>query len=45
MEYAYDKLDELNEIKDGYRIIGIYEILAHRENSDLITITNDKRNH
>jgi len=44
MEYAYNKLDELNEIKNGYRIIGIYEILTQRDNSDLITITNYKRN-
>jgi hypothetical protein len=44
MEYAYDKLDELNETKNGYRIVGVYEILTQRDNSDLITITNYKRN-
>jgi len=43
MEYAYNKLDELNETKNGYRIIGIYEILTQRSNSDLTTITNYKR--
>ena len=27
MKFAYDKLDELNELVGGYRIIGVYEIL------------------
>jgi len=27
MKFAYDKLDELNEMVSGYRIIGVYEIL------------------
>tara|TARA_R100000664_G_C2729195_1_gene120224 strand:+ start:291 stop:503 length:213 start_codon:yes stop_codon:yes gene_type:complete len=27
MNFAYDKLDELNKNASGYRIIGIYEIL------------------
>ena len=27
MKFAYDKLDELNELVSGYRIIGVYEIL------------------
>ena len=27
MKFAYDKLDELNNIKAGYRIVGVYEIL------------------
>ena len=43
MNYAYNKLDELNETKNGYRIVGIYEILIQRENSDLLTTTNYKR--
>lgn len=27
MEFAYDKLDELNNHLAGYRIVGVYEIL------------------
>jgi hypothetical protein len=37
MEYAYDKLDELNEAKNGYRIVGIYEILLSRHESNYNT--------
>ena len=32
VEYAYNKLDGLNEKNNGYRIIGVYEILTLREN-------------
>jgi hypothetical protein len=28
MAFAYDKLDELNDKNNGYRIVGIYEILT-----------------
>ena len=28
MEFAYGKLDELNESANGYRIVGVYEILT-----------------
>ena len=31
MEFAYNKLDELNESSAGYRIIGIYEIMGYRK--------------
>ena len=40
MEYAYDKLDELNEKNTGYRIIGIYEIVGERNNHVLKNTTN-----
>lgn len=40
MEYAYDKLDELNEKNTGYRIIGIYEILTLRKNDVSRSKTN-----
>jgi hypothetical protein len=33
MEYAYNKLDQLNEKDRGYRIIGIYEMLMPRSYS------------
>ena len=33
MEFAYNKLDQLNEKNNGYRIIGIYEIVAPRSYS------------
>jgi hypothetical protein len=32
MEFAYDKLDKLNETENGYRIIGIYEIMTRLGN-------------
>ena len=28
LSYAFDKLDQLNEKNNGYRIVGIYEILT-----------------
>tara|TARA_Y100000034_G_C6757983_1_gene337392 strand:- start:340 stop:543 length:204 start_codon:yes stop_codon:yes gene_type:complete len=33
MEFAYNKLDQLNEKNHGYRIIGIYEIMMPRSYS------------
>ena len=33
MEFAYNKLDQLNEKNNGYRIIGIYEIMMPRSYS------------
>ena len=27
LKFAYDALDNLNEVEGGYRIVGIYEIL------------------
>ena len=33
MNFAYDKLDELNLQASGYRIVGIYEILYSHGNS------------
>ena len=40
MQFAYDKLDELNNNNSGYRIIGIYEILTERSNYVLKSKTN-----
>ena len=33
IEFAYNKLDKLNEEDSGYRIIGIYEIMMPRSHS------------
>mgnify|MGYP003658411680 CR=1 FL=1 len=30
-EFAYNKLDELNNKCSGYRIVGIYEILGYKK--------------
>ena len=40
MEFAYNKLDELDNTDNGYRIIGIYEILTRRDNYVSSTQTN-----
>jgi hypothetical protein len=43
MEFAYDKLDELNNNTNGYRIVGIYEILTLRKSHVSKPKTNYKR--
>ncbi len=40
MEFAYEKLDQLNERDNGYRIIGVYEILTHVRHSEFYSQTN-----
>ena len=40
MEYAYNRLDELNTINSGYRIIGVYEILGYKNCGEVPTLTN-----
>ena len=40
MEFAYNRLDELNNQSRGYRIVGIYEILVQRDNYVLNNKTN-----
>jgi|TARA_R100001594_G_scaffold142790_1_gene190068 hypothetical protein len=40
LQFAYDKLDELNNSLKGYRIIGIYEIVGERNNHVLKNTTN-----
>ena len=40
LEFAYNRLDELNQDRIGYRIIGIYEILSERNSF----VPSDKTN-
>ena len=40
LEFAYNKLDELNSQANGYRIVGVYEILTERKAHVLQPKTN-----
>ena len=40
LDYAYNKLDQLNSTNSGYRIIGIYEILGYKKCSEVSPLTN-----
>jgi hypothetical protein len=40
LDYAYNKLDQLNSRDSGYRIIGVYEILGYKKCSEVSALTN-----